>query len=244
MGRALLAHALRALVPLVRFSGFGGLGHFAGLLGVAGLAALPCGAAAADMHVYVAYSKRGMPIVTDVPLPGSARLAFSQRAAGLRPAASFTGWRPAAPARAARRSPAAERRQALLPHVREAARRHRLDEALLMALIEVESGFRADALSPAGAIGLMQLMPQTARRFGVSNPWEPMANLDGGARYLSHLLGLFDGDLHLALAGYNAGEGSVLAAGRRIPPFKETQAYVPAVLDRLRHWRGVLQESQ
>ena len=139
--------------------------------------------------------------------------------------------------------PAAARREALLPHVREAARRHRLDEALLMALIEVESGFRADALSPAGAIGLMQLMPQTARRFGVADPWQPLANLDGGARYLRHLLGLFDGDLRLALAGYNAGEGSVLAAGRRIPPFKETQAYVPAVLDRLRHWRGVLQES-
>lgn len=217
-----------------------------------GLVPLACllgsAAEAADMHVYVAYSKRGMPIITDVPLPGSARLVFSQRAPGPRPAASFGSWRPAAaaPARAAARTSAAaaERRRALLPHVREAAKRHRLDEALLMALIEVESGFRADALSPAGAMGLMQLMPQTARRFGVSDPWEPTANLDGGARYLSHLLGLFGGDLRLALAGYNAGEGSVFAAGRRIPPFKETQAYVPAVLDRLRHWRGVLQESQ
>ncbi len=216
-------------------------------------ACLLCGAAAAaDMQVYVAYSKRGMPIVTDVPTPGSARLVFAQRPPAARvtargdtrPDASFVSWRPAAPARpGARSGPAAERREALLPHVREAARRHRLDEALLIALIEVESGFRADALSPAGAIGLMQLMPQTARRFGVADPWQPLANLDGGARYLSHLLGLFDGDLRLALAGYNAGEGSVLAAGRRIPPFKETQAYVPAVLDRLRHWRGVLQES-
>ena len=211
------------------------------------LLALCCGAAqAADMQVYVAYSKRGMPIVTDVPLPGSAKLVFPQRPPAARPAASFASWRTSAapaPLTAARSGPAAERRQALLPHVREAARRHRLDEALLMALIEVESGFRADALSPAGAIGLMQLMPQTARRFGVTDPWQPLANLDGGARYLSHLLGLFNGDLRLALAGYNAGEGSVLAAGRRIPPFKETQAYVPAVLDRLRHWRGVLQES-
>jgi soluble lytic murein transglycosylase-like protein len=204
-------------------------------------------AAAADMQVYVAYSKRGMPIVTDVPLPGSAKLVFAQRPPSARLAASFESWRTTAPLRPtaplARSGPAAQRREALLPHVREAARRHRLDEALLMALIEVESGFRADALSPAGAIGLMQLMPQTARRFGVADPWQPLADLDGGARYLSHLLGLFDGDLRLALAGYNAGEGSVLAAGRRIPPFKETQAYVPAVLDRLRHWRGVLQES-
>lgn len=212
------------------------------------LCALCCGAAsAADMQVYVAYSKRGMPIVTDVPLPGSAKLVFAQRPPAPRPATSFASWAPMAAARPATlggaTGPAAARREALLPHVREAARRHRLDEALLMALIEVESGFRADALSPAGAIGLMQLMPQTARRFGVADPWQPLANLDGGARYLRHLLGLFDGDLRLALAGYNAGEGSVLAAGRRIPPFKETQAYVPAVLDRLRHWRGVLQES-
>lgn len=201
-------------------------------------------AAAADMQVYVAYSKRGMPIVTDVPTPGSARLVFRQPPAAPRSATSFVSWRPAASptTRPATRTAAAERREALLPHVREAARRHRLDEALLMALIEVESGFRADALSPAGAMGLMQLMPQTARRFGVSDPWQPQANLDGGARYLSHLLGLFGGDLRLALAGYNAGEGSVFAAGRRIPPFKETQAYVPAVLDRLRHWRSVLQE--
>lgn len=207
---------------------------------------LSCSAAcAADMRVYVAYSKRGMPIVTDAPLPGSTRLVFAQRPPAARPlATSLASWRPTAALKpAARSGPAAARREALLPHVREAARRHRLDEALLMALIEVESGFRADALSPAGAIGLMQLMPQTARRFGVADPWQPLANLDGGARYLRHLLGLFDGDLRLALAGYNAGEGSVLAAGRRIPPFKETQAYVPAVLDRLRHWRGVLQES-
>jgi soluble lytic murein transglycosylase-like protein len=212
-----------------------------------GLACLLCcsAAGAADMQVYVAYSKRGMPIVTDVPLPGSAKLVFAQRPPAARPAAtSFASWRPTPlPKPTAATGPAAARREALLPHVREAARRHRLDEALLMALIEVESGFRADALSPAGAIGLMQLMPQTARRFGVADPWQPLANLDGGARYLRHLLGLFDGDLRLALAGYNAGEGSVLAAGRRIPPFKETQAYVPAVLDRLRHWRGVLQES-
>ena len=221
------------------------------LAAAAALACLLCGTAlAADMQVYVAYSKRGMPIVTDVPTPGSARLVFAQRPPALPRAASFASWRATAVQKPgawlkppARTGPAAERREALLPHVREAARRHRLDEALLMALIEVESGFRADARSPAGAIGLMQLMPQTARRFGVADPWQPLANLDGGARYLSHLLGLFDGDLRLALAGYNAGEGSVLAAGRRIPPFKETQAYVPAVLDRLRHWRGVLQEK-
>ena len=221
------------------------------LAAAAALACLLWGTAlAADMQVYVAYSKRGMPIVTDVPTPGSARLVFAQRPPALPRATSFASWRATAVQKPgawlkppARTGPAAERREALLPHVREAARRHRLDEALLMALIEVESGFRADARSPAGAIGLMQLMPQTARRFGVADPWQPLANLDGGARYLSHLLGLFDGDLRLALAGYNAGEGSVLAAGRRIPPFKETQAYVPAVLDRLRHWRGVLQEK-
>jgi len=71
---------------------------------------------------------------------------------------------------------------------------------------------------------------------------EPKANVDGGTRYLRHLLTLFDGDLRLALAGYNAGEGSVIAAGRRVPRFQETQRYVPAVLDRMQHWRRVLKE--
>jgi soluble lytic murein transglycosylase-like protein len=86
----------------------------------------------------------------------------------------------------------------------------------------------------------MQLMPATARRFGVSDPWEPRANLDGGARYLRYLLELFGGDLRLALAGYNTGEQTVIAAGRRVPAIEETRRYVPAVLERVRYWSQAL----
>lgn len=111
-----------------------------------------------------------------------------------------------------------------------AARHHGLDPTLLSAVIAVESGFDASALSPKGAMGLMQLMPATARRFGVRDAYSVSDNLRGGAAYLRWLLDYFDRDLALALAAYNAGEGAVLKAGRRIPPFPETMQYVDKVL--------------
>ena len=86
------------------------------------------------------------------------------------------------------------------------------------------------ALSPKGAMGLMQLMPDTSRRFGVADPWHPDQNIRGGARYLSELLALFDNDLPLALAAYNAGEQTVIRYGRRVPPFPETRSYVKRVM--------------
>lgn len=105
-----------------------------------------------------------------------------------------------------------------------------IDVALLHAVITVESGYRADAVSPKGATGLMQLLPATARRYGTDNPHDPGANIAAGARYLSYLLRLFDNDLELALGAYNAGEGAVLRHGRRLPPYGETRRYVPLVL--------------
>ncbi len=105
---------------------------------------------------------------------------------------------------------------------------------LLHAVIAVESGYDVRALSPRGAIGLMQLLPATAQRFGVKNPYSPKENLMGGASYLKWLMALFDNDLELVLAAYNAGENAVLKAGLRIPPYAETQAYVPKVLAFLR----------
>jgi soluble lytic murein transglycosylase-like protein len=110
------------------------------------------------------------------------------------------------------------------------AERHSLDPRLLHALITVESGYNPQAISPKGAIGLMQLMPGTARRYGIQDPRDPQQNLQAGARYLSDLLRLFNNDVSLALAAYNAGEHAVIRHGHRIPPYRETEAYVPKVL--------------
>ncbi len=125
------------------------------------------------------------------------------------------------------------------PLLQEAARTHRIDEELLKALIATESGFDPQAVSPKGAIGLMQVMPATAARFGVSGDArqpierklaEPQTNIRTGARYLRFLLNLFPDQLELALAAYNAGEGAVQRAGNRIPNSKETQNYVRTVM--------------
>lgn len=112
-----------------------------------------------------------------------------------------------------------------------------LDPALVHAVVTVESGYNPQAVSPKGAIGLMQLMPGTAERYGVANARDPDANLRGGVRYLCDLLKMFDNDLSLALAGYNAGENAVIRYNRRIPPFAETRAYVPKVLANYRRMR-------
>jgi soluble lytic murein transglycosylase-like protein len=101
---------------------------------------------------------------------------------------------------------------------------------LLRAVIVVESGFNSRAVSKRGAVGLMQLMPSTASRFGVSNPYDPRENVHAGARYLKFLIDRFGHDVKLALAAYNAGEEAVDRNGGQIPPFTETMAYVPRVL--------------
>ena len=109
---------------------------------------------------------------------------------------------------------------------------------LLHAVISVESAYDVTAVSPKGAQGLMQLMPATARRFGVMDPFDPRDNVRGGAMYLKWLLDRFEGDLQLAIAGYNAGEEAVVRAGYRVPPYAETQKYVPRVMARLRGGRS------
>ena len=113
-----------------------------------------------------------------------------------------------------------------------AAVKQNLDPALVHAVVAAESNYRADAVSPSGAIGLMQLMPETASRYGVraEDLQRPESNLRAGTRYLADLLRMFSGDLELALAGYNAGEYAVIRAGRRIPPYSATRAYVPRVI--------------
>ena len=108
----------------------------------------------------------------------------------------------------------------------DSGNRNSVDPLLLYSIMHQESTFKTRAMSNKGARGLMQLMPGTARRFGVNSIWDPRQNIEGGARYVRFLLDQFGGDVPLALAGYNAGEGAVMKYGNRIPPYNETQEYV------------------
>jgi soluble lytic murein transglycosylase-like protein len=114
--------------------------------------------------------------------------------------------------------------------VEKAAADNQIEIALLDAVISAESGYNPRALSRKGAAGLMQLMPETARRYGVVDRFDPIANVNAGARYLKDLLQMFNNDLRLALAAYNAGEKAVISYGNRIPPYRETVNYVPKVM--------------
>ena len=123
--------------------------------------------------------------------------------------------------------------------LRDASNKHDIDYELLQALVATESGFDAQAVSPKGAMGLMQLMPATAQRYGVSGDkratiekklFDPRINIAAGSRYLRDLIAMFPGQIELALAAYNAGEGAVQRAGNKIPNYKETQNYVQTVL--------------
>jgi len=114
----------------------------------------------------------------------------------------------------------------------DSGRRNSVDPKLLYAIMHQESTFKPRAMSNKGARGLMQLMPGTAVRFGVSSIWDPKQNIEGGSRYMRFLLNTFDGDVELALAGYNAGEGAVMKYGNRIPPYSETQEYVRRISKR------------
>ena len=116
------------------------------------------------------------------------------------------------------------------PIIRRVAKKVKIAPELLHAVVQAESSYDPRARSVKGAMGLMQLMPATAKRYGVTNAWDPAQNLEGGARYLRDLLKIFDNDLRLAVAAYNAGEGAVQRNGNRIPPYPETRTYVRKVL--------------
>ncbi|MDN3452286.1 MULTISPECIES: lytic transglycosylase domain-containing protein [unclassified Psychrobacter] len=122
-------------------------------------------------------------------------------------------------------------RNAYDSYIRASAERHGIDPALMKAMMHTESAFNPNARSPVGAQGLMQLMPATARRFKVSNPWNPADNIEGSAKYIAWLMRRFDNNIEHAVAGYNAGEGNVDKYGG-IPPFKETRNYVKRVMSR------------
>jgi hypothetical protein len=114
--------------------------------------------------------------------------------------------------------------------IQTASKAYGVDASLVHAVISAESMYNPNAVSRTGAMGLMQLMPDTARRYGVQNMMDPAENIHGGVRYLRDLLDLFKGRLDLAIAAYNAGENAVIRSGRKIPPYAETRHYVPKVL--------------
>lgn len=173
------------------------------------------GSNSSQAAVYRYIDPNGRLVLTDTPKHGGyVRLIKTDR-----------GWVPQQ-----RYSLDTENKKALSPHIKRAANRHKLPYHLIHAVIRAESGYNAHAVSHAGAQGLMQLMPATAQRFGVKDPFNPKDNINGGSKYLSYLIKLFKGDYKLALAAYNAGENAVIRYGNRIPPYKETQNYVRKVL--------------
>ena len=123
-----------------------------------------------------------------------------------------------------------QNRDKLTPLIRAEASRYEVDPALVLAVVHAESFYDPNAVSKVGATGLMQLMPDTARKYGVTDRRDPSQNVQGGAQYLRDLLEMFNFDLRLALAAYNAGEQSVMKYGMVIPPYPETQKYVRKVI--------------
>lgn len=192
---------------------------------ILGLVWLAAGAAQAD--VYVSIDAKGSYILTNVHRPGrlyETVISEPQGQAGPANAQLITG-RPYARLVAA------------------AARTHNVPQALLHAVIKTESGYNPKARSPAGAVGLMQLMPDTAREMGVQNRLDPEDNVQGGARYLKRMLDLFDNDITLAVAAYNAGPEAVLRRGA-VPPFAETRRYVPDVLREYHRLQGLTDSNR
>jgi soluble lytic murein transglycosylase-like protein len=172
--------------------------------------------------IYMFKDERGVVHFTNIP-SGDKRFRLLRKEEGTSPAARAAGMPQVL-------MPTEENIRRFAPMIETASRVHGVDVALVHAVISAESGYNPGALSKAGARGLMQLMPDTARRYGVQNIMDPAENIAGGVKYLRDLLALFNGNLELAVAAYNAGENAVIRNGNRIPPYSETLYYVPKVL--------------
>jgi soluble lytic murein transglycosylase-like protein len=190
------------------------------LMVAAGFLAASAAPAMADTNIYSFRDEKGVTHFSNLPhLDKRYKLVYRVPSSGYyRPNA----W--------SARAPSTVEFSRLVPIIRDAARANGVDPKLIHAVIRAESGYNANALSNKGAVGLMQLIPATAQRYGVNDSYDPRQNIEGGTRYLRDLLKMFNGNMELALAGYNAGENAVVRAGNRIPPYAETQAYVPKVL--------------
>jgi soluble lytic murein transglycosylase-like protein len=183
-------------------------------------------AASADIYKYV--DKHGRVTLTDKPRGGQYKLLVK----------TWKGWEE-------RKNRIAlkdfqKNQQKYTPTINYYAVHHRLPKALVHAVIAAESAYDPEAISRTGAVGLMQLMPATARRYGVQNRRDPSANVDGGVRYLRDLLLMFNNDLPLALAAYNSGENAVKQYGNNIPPYDETRKYVKKVIEFYRQFQTTI----
>ncbi len=180
---------------------------------VLAVTAIPLGPSAADAQIYAWRDASGTLVLSDRTINAPTDIYVVE----------------GAPAYRTTRPAAAAAIEEFEPLVREHAARHALRPELVRAVIQVESGFNPRARSPKGAMGLMQLMPQTALALGVRDPYDPADNIRGGTAYLRQLLDRYRGDEQLALAAYNAGAGAVDRYGRQVPPYRETRDYVKKV---------------
>lgn len=179
----------------------------------------------ADIYKYV--DKHGRVILTDTPKHSGYKQLVK----------TWKGWEEA---KVPKNFNWAKNQKKFDPTIRTVAKTYKLPHTLLHAVITAESSYNPDAVSKAGAVGLMQLMPETAKQYGVSNRRDPRQNIYGGSRYLRYLLKLFKNDLSLALAAYNAGEGTVKRYGNKIPPYKETRNYVKKVIKYYKKYRSTM----
>lgn len=196
------------------------------------LAALGLGGAQARADIYRYYDENGVLHLTDTPPDSRYKLYIATSKTPSAIQSTFES-------RRYRQIPA-KRRSAYHELVVAAAKTFALEPELLHAVISAESAYNPLARSPKGARGLMQLMPATAKRYGVEDSYDPLQNIQGGAAYLRDLLTLFGNDLQLAVAAYNAGEGMVMRHGYKVPPFRETLQYVPKVMNYYKQYKGTL----
>lgn len=185
---------------------------------------LPLGASASG-GIYRYVEKDGTIIYTNVPPPGSKR---AKKLKG-----TFTqSLAPSAPVRGRASAPAE-----LEPHIEASSKRYRIPGSLVRAIMQAESNFNPNAVSPKGACGLMQLMPPTAAEMYVKDIFDEKENIEGGVRYLRVLANVFEGDMVKMIAAYNAGPDAVRKYGGKVPPYEETQEYVRKVLQLYYHYK-------
>jgi soluble lytic murein transglycosylase-like protein len=198
------------------------------------LFALPAAPCSADIYSYIDEQGRGH--FSDVPLDSRYELYMKEKPRGDAQVAppSIVFPELAEPVQTA--APLQGRRH-YVDMIARVAREQKVDAALIHAVVSAESAYNPAARSAQGATGLMQLMPDTAKRYGVTDLLNPLENLRAGARYLKDLLSLFNNNLRLAVAAYNAGEGAVKRSGNRIPAYAETRAYVPRVMQFYHQYR-------